>query len=97
MTSASKPSCGYSFLMVLKQWGQPVRTFLTAYFWKVLMLASACVWKRYSLPMRRAGSPLQVSSLPRMAKSIPADCRILTIDAATFWLASSKLAAQPTK
>ena len=35
------------------------------------------LWKRYSLPIRRAVSPLQGSSTPRMAKSTPAFLRIL--------------------
>jgi len=29
-------------------------------------------WKRYSLPILRAGSPVHFSSVPRMAKSTPA-------------------------
>src|SRR5579885_1400749 len=52
---------------------------------------------RYSLPIRRAGSPVQDSSGPRMAKLTPAACKILTTAVATFWLRWSKEPMQPTQ
>src|SRR5712664_1608445 len=45
----------------------------------------ASVWNRYSLPSRRALSPLQISALPRIAKEIFAWRRILTSARLTFF------------
>ena len=61
------------------------------------MLAIASIWKMYSLPERRAGSPVHCSDGPRIAKSSPARCRSLAIAMVTFWFLSSKLPAQPTQ
>ena len=47
--------------------------------------------------MRRAGSPVQRSSSPRMAKSTPAAFSTLTRALATFWVRSSNAAAHPTQ
>ena len=49
------------------------------------------------MPLRRAGSPQHFSSLPRMAKSQPARCRIFTSERAIFCECWSKLPAQPTQ
>ena len=57
----------------------------------------ASIWKRYSLPERRAGSPVQRSDGPRMAKSMPARCSSLAMACVTFLFLSSKLPAQPTQ
>jgi hypothetical protein len=57
----------------------------------------ASIWKMYSLPERRAGSPVQFSAGPRMAKSKPARCMSLAIDTDTRWFLSSKLPAHPTQ
>src|SRR5207248_3249535 len=69
--------------MVLKQCGQVAITFRTLAAFIASMLAWAWVWYRYSLPMRRAGSPLQASDRPRMAKSTPAFCSSPTKAGAT--------------
>src|SRR5438094_425241 len=50
--------------MVLKQCGHVATTFRTLAAFIASMFACAWVWYRYSLPMRRAGSPLQVSLPP---------------------------------
>src|SRR5258708_22785818 len=47
------------------------------------MLVCASSWYRYSLPARRAGSPLQRSSLPRMANLTSAVLKILASASAT--------------
>ena len=47
--------------------------------------------------MRRAGSPVQVSSWPRTAKSTPARFSTDAMDRATLWLRSSRAAVQPTQ
>ena len=61
------------------------------------MFCMASIWKMYSLPERRAGSPVHISAGPRMAKSMPARCMSLAIAWVTFWFLSSKLPAQPTQ
>ena len=38
--------------------------------YKRQMFCIASIWKMYSLPERRAGSPVQFSDGPRMAKSL---------------------------
>src|SRR5438034_8951934 len=83
--------------MVLKQCGQLAITFVTPYFENVAMFCCACTCQRYSFPIRRAGSPLQVSSVPRIANETPAARRTCTSARATFWLRRSTDAAQPTK
>ena len=57
----------------------------------------ASIWKMYSLPERRAGSPVHSSDGPRMAKSMPARRSSLAVAAVTFLFLSSKLPAQPTQ
>ena len=57
----------------------------------------ASIWNKYSLPDRRAGSPVQFSAGPRIAKSMPARCSNLAIAIVTFWFLSSKLPAHPTQ
>ena len=63
----------------------------------VSMFCMASIWKMYSLPDRRAGSPVQFSDGPRMAKSMPARCMSFAMAWVTFWFLSSKLPAQPTQ
>ena len=61
------------------------------------MFCMASIWKMYSLPERRAGSPVHSSEGPRMAKSMPARCISLAMAWATFLFLSSKEPAQPTQ
>ena len=61
------------------------------------MFCIASIWKMYSLPERRAGSPVHISLGPRMAKSRPARCISLAIASETFWFLSSNDPAQPTQ
>ena len=61
------------------------------------MFCIASIWNRYSLPERRAESPVQSSLGPRIAKSMPARCRSFAIARDVFLLRSSKLPAQPTQ
>ena len=80
MTSYSPPTCGYSRPSELKQCGQ-VATILrmpgtrpSKAALSVSTFSMASCWKTNSLPMRRAGSPEQVSPEPRTANSTPAMC-----------------------
>ena len=66
------PKCLYSFFSVLKQCAQVETTFLTLYSLNVSTFCAASPWNTNSLPDRRAGSPVQVSPLPRTAKLTPA-------------------------
>ena len=61
------------------------------------MFCMASIWKMYSLPVRRAESPVQFSFGPRMAKLTPA--RFSSLDSAwlTFLFLSSNEPAQPTQ
>ena len=61
------------------------------------MFCWARVCQRYSLPMRRAGSPLQLSSGPRMPKRTPAAFITLAKAVATFGCAASNDPMQPTQ
>src|SRR3989442_6235637 len=81
--------------MVLKQCGQLAITFFTPYLENVAMFCCACSCQRYSLPIRRAGSPLQVSSAPRMANETFAARRIATSARATRWLRRRTAAPEP--
>ena len=76
-TSRRRPE--YSLARVLKQCGQAVMTVLLAapYPLSVSTFCSASIWKRYSLPPRRAGSPGAGRLAPRIAKSTPAWWRSL--------------------
>src|SRR5688500_2049020 len=57
----------------------------------------ASIWKMYSLPERRAGSPVHISDGPRMAKSMPARCSSLAVATVTFLFLSSNDPAHPTQ
>ena len=59
------------------------------------MFCIASIWKMYSLPERRAGSPVQSSLGPRMAKSSPARCSSFATARLVFLLRSSNVPAQP--
>ena len=61
------------------------------------MFCIASIWNRYSLPDRRAESPVHSSLGPRMAKSSPARWSSLATARDVFLLRSSKLPAQPTQ
>ena len=61
------------------------------------MFCIASIWKMYSLPERRAGSPVHISDGPRMAKEMPARCISFAIDWVTFLFLSSKDPAHPTQ
>ena len=61
------------------------------------MFCMASIWKMYSLPERRAGSPVHISAGPRMAKSMPARCISLDIAWVTFLFLSSNDPAHPTQ
>ncbi len=69
----------------------------TEYLRNTSTFSLARSWKRYSLPMRRAGSPLHFSSVPRMAKSTFPAWRIFTSAVAMVLARSSNDAAQPTQ
>jgi hypothetical protein len=62
------PNSLYSFLRVLKQCAQVETTFLTLASVERLDVLLGEPWKTNSLPARRAGSPVQVSPLPRTPK-----------------------------
>ena len=96
-TSYSPPKSGYSLPSVLKQCGQLATIFVTPASLSVPTFCSAWAWKTYSLPMRRAGSPVHDSRGPRIAKSTPAALRSLAVDSAAVRARSSKEAAQPTQ
>src|SRR5215467_8751275 len=55
------------------------------------------MYHRYSLPMRRAGSPVQLSSGPRIPKLTLAACITLAKAVATLRLRASKDPMQPTQ
>jgi len=82
---------------VLKQCGQPVTIRVTPASFSVSTFCSAKAWKTYSLPMRRAGSPVQLSRGPRIAKSTPALLRSLAVAWAVLCARSSNDEAQPTQ
>ncbi len=96
-TSKCPPSCGYSLSSVLKQWGHWVMIFFTPIVLSCSMVALASIWKMYSLPERRAGSPVHVSDGPRIAKSISARWSSFAIAIVTFWFLSSNEPAHPTQ
>src|SRR3954471_12592086 len=83
--------------MVLKQCGQDVITLRTPYVFNSSIFTCASVWKRYSLPGRRAGSPQQLSSLPSMANLTPASLNISVSERAMRWLRASNEPRQPTQ
>jgi hypothetical protein len=63
----------------------------------VSTFCSANAWKTYSLPIRRAGSPVQLSRGPRIANSTPAFSSSLAVEIAAVRARSSNEAAQPTQ
>ena len=60
------------------------------------MFCSAIIWKRYSFPMRRAGSPVHVSSLPSTRYLTPASFSTDAIARATCCPRPSSADVQPT-
>ncbi len=82
---------------MLKQCGHWVTIFFTPMAFSVSTFCMASIWKMYSLPDRRAGSPVHISDGPRMAKSTSARSRSFAIACVTFWFLSSKLPAHPTQ
>ena len=71
--------------------------FVTPASFSVSTFCWANAWNTYSLPIRRAGSPVQLSRGPRMAKSTPALCSSLAVDSAVLRARSSNEDAQPTQ
>jgi hypothetical protein len=71
--------------------------FFTPMPFSISMFGIASIWNRYSLPLRRAGSPLHISLGPRIATSMPARLSSFAIACVTFLFLSSKLPAQPTQ
>src|SRR5688572_15225610 len=61
------------------------------------MLVMACIWNRNSLPARLAGSPVQLSSVPKTAYFTPTCSNICTNERVTRLYRSSKEPAQPTQ
>ena len=84
-------------MITLKQCGHCVMIFVTPIELNVSTFCIASIWKMYSLPERRAWSPLQSSLGPRIAKSMPARWSSFASARLVFLLRSSKLPAQPTK
>ena len=64
---------------------------------KVSMFCWAWSWYRYSLPSRRAGSPVQNSRGPSTAKRTPARCSRPATALAVPLARSSRAAARPTQ
>src|SRR2546428_8492196 len=83
--------------MVLKQCGHEVITFFVVIALSDAMFCCACSCQRYSFPRRLAGSPLQVSALPRIANETFAAFRIAASALATRWLRRSSDAARAPK
>ena len=62
------------------------------------MLGIASIWNRYSLPERRAESPVHISERAEDGDtSMPARLSSLAIDWVTFLFLSSNDPAQPTQ
>src|SRR5882724_6375428 len=57
----------------------------------------AIIWNRNSLPARRTGSPVHISSLPRMAYLTPTFSRMPANALVIFWARWSKLPEHPTQ
>src|SRR6185437_2755734 len=79
------------------QCGQPVTTLVTPASFRVATFCSAKSWNTYSLPIRLAGSPVQLSRGPRIAKSTPACCSSFAVDSAVLRARSSNDDAHPTQ
>src|SRR5436305_7498392 len=71
--------------------------FVTPASLSVATFCSAKAWNTYSLPIRRAGSPVQASRGPRIANSTPALDSSLAVDAAVRLARSSNDVAQHTQ
>ena len=72
------------------------------YFFELILVevatfSCASISNKYSLPMRRAGSPVHFSSQPSIAKSTPDFLRIRTSAFCTFLARSSVEPAHPTQ
>ena len=97
MTSYWPPTCGYSRARVLKQWAQVTTMRVAPASLRVSTFWAASIWKRISLPARRAGSPVQDSASPSTAKLTPAVWRSSATARVVFFARSSKAPAQPTQ
>ena len=71
--------------------------FVTPASLSVSTFCSANAWNTYSLPIRRAGSPVHASRAPRIAKSTPAFCSSFAVFSAVRRARSSNELAQPTQ
>ena len=71
--------------------------FLTPMPLSISMFGIASIWNRYSLPERRAESPVHISDGPSTATVMPARRSSLAIAWVTRLFLSSKLPAQPTQ
>ena len=91
------PKSAYSLASVLKQCGQVVTIFVTPLSPRVSTFCFASAWNVYSSPMRRAGSPVQHSRAPRIAKSTPASLSSFAVEIAPTRARSSNAGAQPTQ
>ena len=87
----------YSLRIVLKQCGHVATTFLILWRCNVSMFWLANIWNRYSLPMRLAGSPVQVSSAPSTAKLTPALTKMDAMARVTSTPRSTKAPEHPTQ
>ena len=96
-TSYLPPKSPYSLPSVFKQCGQVVMIFFTPAPFRVATFSPARRWNVYSSPILRAGSPLQASRGPRIAKSTPAVCSSFAVEIAAFLARSSNAGAQPTQ
>ena len=63
----------------------------------ISMLGIASIWNRYSLPERRAESPVHISDGPSTATSMPARDSSLAMAWVTFLFLSSNDPAHPTQ
>src|SRR5690606_28536004 len=96
-TSYSPPSCGYSLPSVLKQCGQLATILVAPTSLSVSTFCCASIWKTYSMPSRRAGSPVQASMPPSTANLTPAMCSSSAMALVVFLARSSRAPAQPTQ
>ncbi len=82
---------------MLKQCGQLATIVRTPTAFSVSTFCSARVWNRNSLPIRRAGSPVQSSRGPRIANETPARASSSATDRLICLARSSNEPAQPTQ
>ena len=83
--------------MVLKQCGQDATIVFGAASFSVSMFCWASIENTNSFPIRRAGSPVQVSAGPSTANLTPAVCSSAAIALVVFFARSSSAPAQPTQ